>query len=103
MVSILEIGVLCLQITNFLVMEALRSGGERIVCREKVSACKIIYSKNASKMMWVAEAGHIFYLFSISLYLLFYSQEYLNVLYSFFVKGIFLLFCLNSVPEDNCF
>ena len=59
--------------------------------------------KNASKMMWVAEAGHIFYLFSISLYLLFYSQEYLNVLYSFFVKGIFLLFCLNSVPEDNCF
>ena len=54
--------------------------------------------KNASKMMWVAELG-TFFIFSISLYLLFYSQEYLNVLYSFFVKGIFIFYFVLSQTQ----
>ena len=48
--------------------------------------------KNASKMMLVAEAGHIFYLFN--------KCFQLNVLYSFFVKGIFI-FCF-VLSQTQC-
>ena len=44
--------------------------------------------KNASKMMWVAEAGHIFYLFNIAL-----PTVLLSGVFKFFI----LIFCKRNI------
>ena len=61
--------------------------------------------KNASKMMWIAEAGHTFYLFNITLPTVLLSGVFKIFILIFCKRNIFLLFCFvsNSVPEDNCF